>query len=248
LHAPAISRTLGIMTATPEQAVERAPDAPTDAFERTDATTLKRKPERGSYDRELAYRILDEAFIAHVGIAVDGQPFVIPMVHARDGDRLLLHGSVASRLLRSLDRGTPVCVTVTIVDGLVLADAQRNHSVNFRSVVVLGTARRVREPAALQTALAQVVDHIIPGRAADSRAANDQDQRDTLVVEIALTTASVKIREGGPAAPTGDTVGCWTGVLPIALVAGEPIPDERTGADAPNPPYLSPWRRPGSAA
>jgi uncharacterized protein len=233
------------MTASPESAVDRS----NGAFAPTDATTFKRKPERGSYDRDAAYRIIDEALIAHVGIAVDDQPFVIPMVHARDGDRLLLHGSVASRLLRALEQGTPACVTVTLLDGLVLADAARNHSVNFRSVVVLGIARRVRDPQALPDALACVVDHILPGRSREARGASEQDLRDTLLVEIAMETASVKVREGGPMVAPGDREEdrCWTGLLPLALVAGAPIADERTGTNAPLPPSLSPWRRPGLA-
>ena len=134
----------------------------------TPNTTIRRKPERGRYDRATVDAILDEAFVAHVGIAVDGQPFVIPMACGRVGDRLLLHGSVASRLLRSLDRGVRVCVTVTLIDGLVLAHSQRNHSLNYRCAVVLGTATRLRGDEAT-SALARIVDHIVPGRVDEAR-------------------------------------------------------------------------------
>jgi uncharacterized protein len=217
----------------------------TAAFTPTGPTTFRRKPERGTYDRAVAYAILDEGFVAHVGVAVDGQPFVIPMTYARDGDRLLLHGSVASRLLRALDEGVATCVTVTLVDGVVLAAAQRSHSLNYRCVVVLGTARRVREPADVAVALHAIIEHLAPGRTAEARAATDQEQRETLVIELPIEVASVKQRTGGPIADEpGATNGappCWAGVIPLSTVAGEPLPDPASVSLA-LPPSVVGWQ------
>ena len=207
----------------------------------TDATTVKRLPARASYERDEAYAILDEGLLAHVGIAVDGQPFVIPMAYGRDGDRLLLHGSVASRLLRTLDAGARVCVTVTIVDGLVLARSQFHHSMNYRSVVVLGTATRLRDPAAAAAGLERIVDHIVPGRTAEARPGNDAELRQTTVLELPIEEASVKRRTGGPIDDDADMdLPVWAGVVPLRLTTGEPEPDN----DLPLPPSLTPYRRP----
>jgi nitroimidazol reductase NimA-like FMN-containing flavoprotein (pyridoxamine 5'-phosphate oxidase superfamily) len=217
----------------------------TAAFTPTGPTTFKRKPERGTYDRDVAYAILDEGFVAHVGIAVDGQPFVIPMTYARDGDRLLLHGSVASRLLRALDDGVAACVTVTLVDGVVLAEAQRSHSLNYRCVVVLGTARRVRDAVDLAGALHAIVEHLAPGRCAESRAATEQEQRETLVIALPIEVASVKQRTGGPVPDElrgPDDPPRWSGVLPLSLVAGPPEAAEST-ASSPVPPSVAGWSR-----
>jgi len=211
----------------------------------TPNTTIRRKPERGRYDRATVDAILDEAFVAHVGIAVDGQPFVIPMACGRVDDRLLLHGSVASRLLRSIDRGARVCVTVTLVDGLVLAHSQRNHSINYRSVVVLGTATRLRGHEAT-TALARIVDHIVPGRADEARAPTDDELRDTMVLAVPIDEASAKVRTGPPAEPNDAdrAVPRWTGVVPVTLNPGTPVPTEDSRG-LPLPRSVSPWRRPG---
>jgi nitroimidazol reductase NimA-like FMN-containing flavoprotein (pyridoxamine 5'-phosphate oxidase superfamily) len=207
----------------------------------TDATTVKRLPGRASYERDEAYAILDEGLLAHVGIAVDDQPFVIPMAYGRDGDRLLLHGSVASRLLRTLDAGARVCVTVTIVDGLVLARSQFHHSMNYRSVVVLGTATRLRDPADAAAGLERIVDHIVPGRTAEARAGNDAELRQTTVLELAIEEASVKRRTGGPIDDDEDMdLPVWAGVVTLRLTTGEPVPDN----DLPLPPSLTPYRRP----
>jgi hypothetical protein len=215
-------------------------------FVPTAATTLRRKPERGTYEREQVYAILDEAVIAHVGMAVDGQPFVLPMVFGRDGDRLFLHGSVASRLLRALDGGVSVCVTVTLLDGLVFAHAQVNQSVNYRSVVVLGTARRLRDAAAA-AALTRVVEHVVPGRSSEARPPSAAELRETMVLELPIDEASAKVRTGPPLAPRDEDRGLdvWVGVLPLALVPGSPVPDERESRTARVPASLSPWRRPG---
>jgi nitroimidazol reductase NimA-like FMN-containing flavoprotein (pyridoxamine 5'-phosphate oxidase superfamily) len=217
---------------------------PTD-LDTTPKTAIRRKPERGCYDRATVDAILDEAFVAHVGIAVDGQPFVIPMACARASDQVLLHGSVASRLLRALDHGARVCVTCTLVDGLVLAHSYRNHSINYRSVVVLGTATRLRDEPA-RAALARIVDHIVPGRAGEARPASDEDLRDTMVLTVPIEEASAKVRTGPPA-PSSDedrAVPRWAGVVPVALVPGVPIPTEDS-RELPTPASVSSWRRPG---
>src|SRR4051812_47227782 len=207
----------------------------------SEATTVKRLPARASYERDEAYAILDEGLIAHVGIAVDGQPFVIPMAYGRDGDRLLLHGSVASRLLRTLDTGAAVCVTVTLLDGLVLARSQFHHSMNYRSVVVLGTATRVRDAAAAEGALACIVDHIVPGRTGEARPGNDAELRKTTVLALPIEAASVKRRTGGPIDDDEDMdLPVWAGVVPIRLVLGEPLADN----EQPLPPSLDPYSRP----
>ena len=210
----------------------------------TPHTAIRRQPERGRYDRATVDAILDEAFVAHVGIAVDGQPYVLPMACGRDGDRLLLHGSVVSRLLRALEDGAPVCVTVTLVDGLVLAHAQRNHSLNYRSVVVLGTATRLRDDTAA-AALARIVDHIVPGRAGEARAATDVELGDTMVLAVPIEEASAKVRTGPPTPPSDEdrAVPRWAGVLPLTLVTGAPIPTDDS-RHLPAPASVSPWTRP----
>jgi uncharacterized protein len=220
------------------------------AFTPTTHTTLKRKPERGTYERAAAERILDAAFVAHVGFVDDAQPIVIPMVFGRDGDRLVLHGSVASRLLRALDAGVPVCVTVTLVDGIVLAHSQFHHSVNYRSVVILGTARRVREPEEQRRALACVVDHVVPGRAGEARPPNDAELRQTTVLQVAIETASVKTRSGGSVAPDDEDRGLpiWSGVLPLTVEPGIAVADDHASPDADRPASVSPWTRPRRVA
>jgi uncharacterized protein len=220
------------------------------AFTPTTHTTLKRKPERGTYERVAAERILDEAFVAHVGFVVDAQPIVIPMVLGRDGDRLLLHGSVASRLLRTLDAGVPVCVTVTLVDGIVLAHSQFHHSVNYRSVVIVGTARRLREPDEQRRALSSIVDHVVPGRTGEARPPNDAELRETMVLQVAIETASVKTRSGGSVAPDDDDQAhpVWSGVLPLTVEPGVPVADGYASPVAGRPASVSPWTRPGRAA
>jgi nitroimidazol reductase NimA-like FMN-containing flavoprotein (pyridoxamine 5'-phosphate oxidase superfamily) len=214
-------------------------------FPVTTKSELRRKPQRGSYARHDAYRILDEALIAHVGLAVDGDPVVIPMVFGRDNDRLFLHGSVASRLLRALDHGLPVCVTVTLLDGLVLARSQRNHSANYRSVVVFGTGRRLHHDDAVR-ALARIVDHAIPGRSAEARPPTKAELAETLVIEVPIEVASVKVRSGPPLPLSEDesTYDAWSGVLPLQLAAQAPQTDSATSSRSTIPASLSPWRRP----
>lgn len=231
------------MTPMPSQPRQPAPGSvePTDRIEPTDRTTI-RVAKRAHFDRATLHAILDDACVAHVGFAVDGQPFVIPMVYGRDGDRLYLHGSVATRVMRALDAGAPVCLTVTHLDGLVLARSHFHHSVNYRSAVVLGTARRLDGDDA-QRAFAVIVDHVVPGRAAETRPANRVETRQTMVLELALEEASVKIRTGGPIDDPDDldepdAAATWAGVVPLASAAGRPIPDEFTDASTPLPPSV----------
>jgi uncharacterized protein len=220
------------------------------AFTPTPQTTFNRRPHRGTYERAAAERILDEAFVAHVGFVDDSQPMVIPMVFGRDGDRLLLHGSVASRLLRALDTGVPVCVTVTLVDGIVLAHSQFHHSANYRSVVIIGTARRLREADEQRQALSCVVDHVAPGRAGEARPPNDAELGQTMALEVMIETASVKTRSGGSVAPDDEDqdLPVWSGVLPLTTQPGAPIADGYSSPTARPPGSVSPWTRPGGHA
>jgi nitroimidazol reductase NimA-like FMN-containing flavoprotein (pyridoxamine 5'-phosphate oxidase superfamily) len=215
----------------------------------TTATTFKRKPDRGTYDREIVHAILDEGFVAHVGIAVDGRPFVLPMVYGRDGDRLYLHGSVASRLLRELRGGIPVCVTVTLVDALVLARSERNHSLNYRSAVVLGTARWVEDLDEKARIAALVVDHVVPGRSAEIRRSTEQELRETAILELAIEEASAKVRaEGSHPTDLDDlTAPVWEGVVPLSTAVGTPMADPRSEGVA-VPPSIAPWTRPVPSA
>ena len=171
----------------------------------TDATTVRRLPDRASTDREEAYAILDEGLVCHIGfLAADDRPVVIPTTYARRGDELLLHGSPASRLLRSLKNGVDLCVTVTLVDGLVLAKSAFHHSMNYRSVVVLGRAVAITDEADKHAALEALVEHIVPGRTADARGPSVQEIKGTLVLSLPIDEASVKRRTGGPLDDAGD--------------------------------------------
>src|SRR5690349_248665 len=164
----------------------------------TSRTRLVREPERGVYDRDAVYRIHDEGFICHVGFVVDGQPFVIPTGYGRSEDNLYIHGSAASRMLRNLDKGIPVCVTVTLLDGLVLARSIFNHSMNYRSVVVLGTAELVSDPAEKLAALRAVSEHILPGRWDEVRQPNETELKATSVLRLPINEFSAKVRQGPP--------------------------------------------------
>lgn len=208
-------------------------------LEPTDRSTVHRLPKRGSYDRGVIDTILDQGIVAHVGIGTAEGPVVIPMGYARRGDELLLHGSAKSRLLNELADGTPLCVTVTLLDGLVLARSTFHHSMNYRSVVVFGKATRVEEPSAKAAALEALVDHIVPGRARDARPANALELKATLVVRVPLKEASAKIRTGPPVDDEEDlALPIWAGVVPLERRAGEPQRDEHTPADVPVPDYL----------
>jgi nitroimidazol reductase NimA-like FMN-containing flavoprotein (pyridoxamine 5'-phosphate oxidase superfamily) len=215
-----------------------------DNFQPTPHTTLKRLPQRGVFDRATVYGILDEAFICHVGFVVDGQPFVIPTSYARIGDQLFIHGSAASRMLRNLGQGIPVCVTVTLVDGLVLARSAFHHSINYRSVVVFGTAQIVEDEQAKQAALKAFTEHVIPGRYAEVREPNSLELKGTSVLALPLTEASAKIRTGPPKDDDEDlTIPVWAGVLPLHTATGAPWADEFTPAALPVPDYVLQYKR-----
>jgi nitroimidazol reductase NimA-like FMN-containing flavoprotein (pyridoxamine 5'-phosphate oxidase superfamily) len=188
-----------------------------DTFAVTDRNEVRRLPARATYDRDAAYAILDEAIICHVGFAgADGHPVTIPTTFARVDDVLHLHGSPASRMLRSLGGGTPMCVTVTLVDGLVLAKSAFHHSVNYRSVVVFGTATPVNDLVTKRRVLDAFVEHIVPGRTADARGASEKELKATLVLSLPLEQVSVKTRTGGPIDDDEDLgLPAWTGVVEI---------------------------------
>lgn len=197
-------------------------------FPKTERTTVKRLPKRGVYEREPIYQILDEAFICHVGFAVDGQPFVIPTGYARVDDRLYIHGSQISRMLRTLAAGIDVCVTVTLLNGLVLARSAFHHSINYRSVVVFGRAAMVDEREAKLAALRAFSEHVVPGRWAEVRQPTDQELKATAVLSLPLAEASAKVRTGPPIDDEEDyALPVWAGVVPLRLVAGGPERDPR---------------------
>jgi len=194
----------------------------------TPRTRVVREPHRGVYDRETAYRILDEAFLCHVGFVVDGQPFVIPTSYGRKNDNLYIHGSAASRMLREIKAGVQVCITVTLLDGLVLARSIFNQSMNYRSVVVLGRAILVDDPAEKLEALRTLSDHIIPGRWNDVRQPSEQELKATSVLRVPIEEFSAKVRTGPPIDDEEDySFPTWAGVVPLEIKAGEPIDDSR---------------------
>jgi uncharacterized protein len=212
----------------------------------TARTRVRRLPERGAYDRATIDGIVDEALFCHVGFVVDWQPYVIPTIHARAGDRLYLHGSAASRMLRTVSEGIPVCVTVTIPDGLVLARSAFHHSINYRSVVILGTAAEVTRLDERLHALEALSEHVTPGRWADVRPPNESELRQTRIVSIAIDEASAKIRSGGPKDDDEDlALPVWSGVLPLRLVARAPVADDHVPTDALVPDYLGHHRLSG---
>lgn len=193
--------------------------------------------ERASYDRTVIDGILDEALICHVGIVTDaGHPVVIPTIHARDGDIIYFHGSPASRLLRSMKRSGEICMTVTLLDGLVVARSAFHNSMNYRSVVVIGAPRIVDDPAEKRAALALITDHVMPGRWAASRPVTDKEIKGTLVAALAIDEASAKVRTGGPVDDEEDyELPIWAGVVPVSLRAGDIIADERLAPGIPTP-------------
>lgn len=217
----------------------------TEPLQPTARTTLRRRRDRGTHDRSTLEAILDEALVCHVGFAVDGRPWVVPMLHARAGDELYLHGAVGNHLLRHLERGVEACATVTLLDGLVLARSAFHHSVNYRSVMVFGTARLVSDVEEKRAALDVIVDHVLPGRADDARPGNDRELAQTAVIALPVTEASAKVRAGGPKDDPEDLdLPVWAGVLPLALRHGEPIPDEHLAPHVQLPAYARDPRRP----
>ena len=193
----------------------------------TPRTRVVREPQRGVYDRDTVNRILDEGLICHVGFVVDGQPYVIPTIYGRDGNVLYVHGSVASRMLRNLGQGLSVCVTVTLVDGLVLARSVFNHSMNYRSVVILGTAKRVDDPVEKLAALRAVSEHVVPQRWDDARQPNEKELKVTSVLRIPIEEFSAKVRVGPPHDDEADLAfPTWAGVVPFETKCSTPIPDQ----------------------
>ena len=208
----------------------------------TQHTTVKRHPERGAYDRPTIDSILDEALICHLGFVVEGRPFVIPTIHARDGETLYVHGSPASRMLRTAKESVDICVTVTLLDGLVLARSVYNHSMNYRSVVVLGRAREVTSRDEKLRAMQRVVEHVVPGRWNDARRPTDGEIKGTTILALALDEASAKIRSGPPTDDDSDLgLPVWAGVIPLGIESGDPIPDP--GIDGPPPAYVAEYER-----
>ncbi len=222
------------------------PTEATPAAAPSERVRVRRKRERGSYDRALIDAILDEALIAHLGIVDDeGQPFVIPTLHARKGDVVYCHGSSASRTLRALASGAPACLTVSLIDGLVLARAAMHHSANYRSAMVIGQATLVEDPREKRAALEAVVEHIVPGRLADVRAPTENELKATSVLALTIDEASAKVRSGGPTDDEEDyALPTWAGVIPFITSAGAPEPDGRLPAGIAPPPYVSAYRRP----
>jgi len=209
---------------------------------------LRRKRERGSHDRAVIDAILDEALIAHLGIVDEhGQPFVIPTLHARSGDVVYCHGSTASRTLRALAAGAPACLTVTLIDGLVLARSAMHHSANYRSAMLIGNATVLEDLDEKLVALEAVVEHIVPGRWRDVRVPSANELRATAVLALPIAECSAKLRSGGPVDDEEDyALGAWAGVIPLVSQAGVPEPDARLRADIAPPPYVTGYRRAGS--
>jgi hypothetical protein len=209
----------------------------------TKRTRLKRLPKRAAYERETIYQILDEGFICHVGFIESDYPTVIPTAYGRQDDILYVHGSVASRMLRAVARGIPVCVTVTLLDGLVLARSAFHHSMNYRSVVVFGTALVVEDKIEKSRALRSISEHVMAGRWVEVREPNDAELKQTLVLQISLTEVSAKVRTGPPIDEDTDyNLPVWAGELPLSLVAGEPIADPRLLPGIELPAYIKTGR------
>jgi nitroimidazol reductase NimA-like FMN-containing flavoprotein (pyridoxamine 5'-phosphate oxidase superfamily) len=207
-------------------------------------TRVIREADRAVYDRETVYRILDEGFLCHAGFMVDGQPFVIPTSYGRKAASLYIHGSAASRMLRQFKEGVPVCITVTLLEGLVLARSIFNHSMNYRSVVILGKATLVDDPAEKLAALRILSEHILPGRWDDSRQPNDRELKATSVLHVPIEEFSAKVRQGPAIDDEEDySFPTWAGVVPLEMVAGKPIDDARLLPGKEVPAYINPYSR-----
>jgi len=215
----------------------------TSEFQKTARSTIRRLPNRGSYDKGKVYEVLDQGILAHVGFTTALGPVVIPMGYARRDDSILLHGSAKSRLLTELAAGADVCVTVTLLDGLVLARSTFHHSMNYRSVVLFGRSSEIIDPAGKNRALEHLVEHLVPGRGADARGANEGELAATRVVEVPIGDASLKARTGPPADDAKDlAIDIWAGVLPLPFEPGEPVADAHTAPDKPVPDYVLAYR------
>ncbi len=210
----------------------------------TARTRVVREPQRAVYDRETIYEILDEGFVCHVGFVIDGQPFVIPTSYGRKDDVLYIHGSAASRMLRNAGSGIPICVTVTLLDGLVLARSIFNHSMNYRSVVLVGTAVSIEDREEKLAALRILSDHILPGRWNDARQPNDQELKATTVMRLPIEEFSAKVRQGMPIDDEVDhAFPTWAGVIPLNLLPADPISDTRLQPGIVVPEYAAKYSR-----
>lgn len=210
----------------------------------TDRTQVRRLRERGRYERDTIHAILDEGMVCHVGFAVDGQPWVIPTAYVRIGDALYVHGANANHALKAVADGAPACVTVTLMDGLVLARSTFHHSINYRSVVLFGHGERVDDPDEKAAVLDALVEHLVPGRTAEARAANSSELKQTLVIRLPIDEASAKVRTGDPVDDAEDMdLSVWAGVIPLTVHAGLPIAaaDLTPGIAVPN--YASAYSR-----
>ena len=206
---------------------------------RSKRTELRRIPDRGSHDWTTINQILDAGFLAHVAFCVDSQPFVIPTLYGRDGERLYLHGSAASRMLRELETGIPTCVTVTLVDGLVLSRSAFDHSMNYRSVVAFGRARKIVDPEQKINSLRVISEHLIPGRWQDVRGPSEKELKATTVLEFSIEEASSKVRSGPPLDDESDYgLPVWAGILPLEIKSRPPIPDDRLIESVTLPDYV----------
>jgi uncharacterized protein len=211
----------------------------------TDRTRVRRKPDRANYDRDTIYAILDQAFVCHVGFIADGMPVVVPTNYVRVGDKLFLHGSTASRLMKMLGSGAPFCLSVTLLDGIVFSPTATGHSVNYRSVVVMAKAEPIEDPAAKLAAMRDFVEYVLRGRWATVRPPSDQELKGTMVLSVPLVEASAKIRTGFAVDDAKEYAsGAWTGVLPFKWTPGEPVRDPRGDAAVPVPENVQRYSRP----
>jgi len=210
----------------------------------TERTELQRHPERGSHDRSVIYAILDEGLICQLGFVSRGHPVVVPTLYARVGDTLYVHGSAIGRMLQTLAEGVDVCVSVTLIDGVVFARSAFSHSMNYRSVTVFGKAREVTDPEEKMRALEATVEHVATGRWNDARQPNDKELAVTTVVAVPLAEASAKVRSGGPKDADADyALPIWAGVVPLALRADAAVDDPRNQPGTPRPGYAAGWQR-----
>ena len=210
----------------------------------SERTRVVREPQRGFYDRETIYKILDEGMVCHVGFSAEGQPFVIPTLYARAGEAVYFHGSAASRMLRNLGEGADVCLTVTLTDGIVLARSIFNHSMNYRSVVALGRAALVDAPEEKLAALRSFAEKILPGRWDEARPPNEKELKATSILRLPLTEVSAKVRSGPPLDDEADhAMRVWAGVIPLRMVADAPVRDERCDPQIPSPENAARYQR-----
>jgi nitroimidazol reductase NimA-like FMN-containing flavoprotein (pyridoxamine 5'-phosphate oxidase superfamily) len=217
----------------------------TNDFTPTKRTRVTRKPDRGHYERQTVYDILDQAFVCHVGFIADGMPVVVPTNYVRVGDKLFLHGSTASRLMKTLGSGAPFCLSVTLLDGIVFSPTATGHSVNYRSVVVMGKAEPIEDPAAKLAAMRDFVEYVLRGRWATVRPPSEQELKGTMVLQVPLVEASAKIRTGFAVDDDKEyETAAWTGVLPFKWTPGEPVRDPRGDAATPVPANIQNYSRP----